>query len=89
MVLTLWIAFGGALGTVARSWIALWAHPISSSSPWCTILIDVRGLFATGLFGTSTLAHGRHPVPQTARLFFMAGGVRWVHHLRLVQPANA
>jgi fluoride exporter len=70
---TLWIALGGALGSVARYWIALWAAPISRSLPWGTILINVLGSFAIGLFGTLTLAHGRYPAPDAARLFFMVG----------------
>lgn len=70
---TLWIALGGALGSVARYWLALWALPISRSLPWGTILVNVAGSFAIGLFGTLTLAHGRYPVPETARLFFMVG----------------
>lgn len=73
MPTTLWIALGGALGTVARYWVALWALPISRDLPWGTILINIGGSFAIGLFGTLTLAHGRHPVPETARLFFMVG----------------
>ncbi len=73
MATTLWIALGGALGSVARYWIALWAIPISRSLPWGTILINIAGSFAIGFFGTLTLAHGRHPVPETARLFFMVG----------------
>ena len=73
MATTLWIALGGALGSVARYWIAVWALPISRGLPWGTILINVAGSFAIGLFGTLTLANGRHPAPETVRLFFMVG----------------
>lgn len=73
MAMTLWIALGGALGTVARYWVALWALPISRGLPWGTILINIAGSFAIGLFGTLTPAHGRHPAPETVRLFFMVG----------------
>ena len=73
MPVTLWIALGGALGTVGRYWIALWAAPISRGLPWGTIGINVAGSFAIGFFGTFTLAHGRYPVPETGRLFFMVG----------------
>ena len=73
MATTFWIALGGALGSVARYWIALWALPISRTLPWGTIGINIAGSFAIGLFGTLTLAHGRYPVPETARLFFMVG----------------
>lgn len=73
MVQTLWIALGGALGSVARYWIALWALPISRSLPWGTILINIAGSFLIGFFGTLTLESGRHPLPETARLFIMIG----------------
>ena len=73
MSATLWIGLGGALGSIARYWIARWALPISHGLPWGTILINIGGSFAIGLFGTLTIAHGRHPVPETARLFFMVG----------------
>ena len=73
MVATLLIGLGGALGSVARYWFAVWAAPISRGLPWGTILINVAGSFAIGLFGTLTLAHGRHPAPENGRLFFMVG----------------
>jgi len=70
---TLWIALGGALGSVARHWIAVWALPLSHALPWGTIGINVAGSFVIGVFGTLTLANGRHPLPETARLFIMVG----------------
>ena len=73
MAITLWIALGGALGSVARYWIALWAVPLSRSLPWGTIGINIAGSFVIGFVGTLTLAAGRHPVPETARLFAMVG----------------
>lgn len=73
MAATLWIALGGAIGSVLRYWIAVWAVPISRLLPMGTILINIAGSFAIGLFGALTLAHGRYPVPEPARLFFMVG----------------
>ncbi len=70
---TLWVAVGGALGSVARYWIAIWALPISRSLPWGTILINVAGSFAIGLFGSLTIEGGRYPAPEPARVFFMIG----------------
>ena len=72
-MITLAIALGGALGSVARYWIAILALPISGNLPWGTVLINIVGSFAIGFFGTLTLSHGRHPVPELARLFFMVG----------------
>ncbi len=70
---TLWIALGGALGSVSRYWIAVWALPVSQSLPWGTIGINVAGSFLIGFFGTLTLEGGRHPAPEWARLFVMVG----------------
>ena len=70
---TLWIALGGALGSVARYWIALWALPVSRHLPWGTIGINIAGSFLIGFFGTLTLEGGRHPAPEWARLFVMVG----------------
>ncbi|WP_158805017.1 MULTISPECIES: fluoride efflux transporter CrcB [unclassified Acidisoma] len=73
MIPTLAIAVGGALGSVGRYWLAVWALPISGTLPWGTILINVIGSFAIGLFGALTLDTGRYPLPEIARLFFMVG----------------
>ncbi len=73
MVETLLIAAGGALGSVARYWIGLYALPLSRELPWGTILINIVGSFAISFFGTLTLANGRYPVPEAGRLFFMVG----------------
>jgi CrcB protein len=73
MTTTLWIALGGALGSVARYWIALWALPVSRTLPWGTIGINVAGSFLIAFFGTLTLESGRYPVPETARLLVMVG----------------
>lgn len=67
------IALGGAAGSVARYWVALWAAPVSRALPWGTIGINVAGSFLIGLFGTLTLAGGRHPAPEWARLLVMVG----------------
>jgi CrcB protein len=70
---TLWIGLGGALGTIARYWIAIWALPLSRSLPWGTIGINISGSFIIGFVGTLTLMQGRYPLPETGRLFVMVG----------------
>lgn len=67
------LAFGGALGTLARVGLGLWAAPFSAALPWGTILTNGLGSFAIGFFGTLTLAQGRYPVSEPVRLFVMAG----------------
>ena len=70
---TLAVAFGGALGSVARFWVGLWLAPLSASIPVGTIVINVVGSFAISFFGTLTVAHGRFGAPELARIFFMVG----------------
>ncbi len=64
---------GGALGTLARYLISILALPISGELPWGTVIINITGSFAIGLFGTLTLAQGRFPVSENMRLFVMIG----------------
>ncbi|MES1156461.1 MAG: fluoride efflux transporter CrcB [Alphaproteobacteria bacterium] len=64
---------GGALGTLARYVIATLALPISDKLPWGTIFINVTGSFIIGFIGTLTLAQGKFPLPENARLFIMVG----------------
>lgn len=73
MIETLMIALGGAVGSVARYWIGIWALPISRVLPWGTIIINIARSFAISFFGTMTLAGGRYPLSEAARLFFMVG----------------
>ena len=70
---TLWIALGGALGTVGRYWVGIWMARWSQNLPWGTIAINMTGSFAIAFFGTLTTAAGRFPVSDLGRLFFMVG----------------
>jgi CrcB protein len=71
--LALFLALGGALGTLARFAVSVAAAPYSQSMPWGTILINIVGSFVIGGFGTLTLAQGRYPVSEGVRLFVMVG----------------
>ena len=73
MIETLAVATGGALGSVARYWIALWLVPWSRTLPLGTIGINIVGSFAISFFGTLTLAHGKFPVAEGWRILFMVG----------------
>ncbi len=73
MTATLLVALGGALGSVARYWISLWALPLSRTLPYGTIGINIVGSFAIGFFGTLTMAQGRFAAAEPVRLFFMVG----------------
>jgi fluoride exporter len=70
---TFWIGLGGAFGSIARYWLAVWALPIGRQLPWGTIAINIVGSFVIGFFGTLTLESGRHPAPEWVRLLVMVG----------------
>lgn len=67
------VMFGGALGTLARYAVTVLAMPISRALPWNTVMINVTGSFAIALFGALTVAQGRYPLSDNARLFVMIG----------------
>ena len=72
----LWVAFGGALGSVARYWASGFvANRIGETFPWGTILVNISGSFIIGFFATLTSAEGRWGlVPGWFRQqFFMLG----------------
>lgn len=70
---TLLIALGGAIGSVARYWVAMLMLPLSRNLPWGTMTINITGSFAIAFFGTLTLAQTRYAVPEIWRLAFMIG----------------
>jgi CrcB protein len=70
----LWIAIGGALGSVARYGASLGiARMFGETFPWGTLLVNVTGSFAIGLFSTMTGTEGRMMVSPEWRQFFMVG----------------
>jgi protein CrcB len=69
-----WIGVGGALGSIARAWLAITVARITGPQfPWGTVLINIVGSFLIGLFGTLTASHGRFVVPPEVRVFVMIG----------------
>lgn len=75
MAASLWVASGGALGSVARYWLGLLMAFVSRSFPWGTLFINISGSFLIAFFGALTVAHhaGRLPVSENMRLFVMVG----------------
>ncbi|AQT48178.1 fluoride efflux transporter CrcB [Bartonella choladocola] len=73
MSATLWVAFGGALGTVLRYWLSLLMVPVSKNLPWGTILINIVGSFVIAFFGVITMSQAKWPMGETIRLFVMVG----------------
>ncbi|HEX4342422.1 MAG TPA: fluoride efflux transporter CrcB [Verrucomicrobiae bacterium] len=74
MVAYLWVALGGALGSVTRFWLnGLISAGFGETFPIGTLIINVTGSFAIGFFSTLTGTDGRWLVPITARQFVMVG----------------
>jgi fluoride exporter len=70
----LWVAIGGALGSIARYWCSgVVANWFGESFPWGTIIVNVLGSFIIGLFATLTAPDGRLFVASEARVFVMVG----------------
>jgi CrcB protein len=72
-VVYLWLALGGALGTVGRYWVNGLISRHFESFPMGTLFINVSGSFLIAFFGTLTDTDGRFMVSPTARVFFMTG----------------
>ena len=56
LVTCIWLALGGAVGTVARYGLSVWAMPMSQHLPCGPLLINILGSLLIGFFGTLTLA---------------------------------
>jgi CrcB protein len=76
MLSYLYVALGGAIGSVARYWLSgLIASSkfFGQSFPWGTIIVNITGCFIIGLFNTLTVAEGRMAASPDLRTFFMIG----------------
>jgi len=63
----IWIAIGGALGSVRRFWCnGLISEKFGQTFPWGTLLINVAGSFIIGFFGALTSPEGRMEPPTRA-----------------------
>jgi CrcB protein len=70
----LWLALGGALGTLGRFGVsALASQHLGETFPWGTLIINVAGSFLIGFFATITARDGQFVVGNTARHFVMTG----------------
>jgi protein CrcB len=68
------VAIGGALGSMARAWLAIVVARITGPQfPWGTILINIVGSFIIGFFSTLTTNESRFAVPADVRAFVMIG----------------
>lgn len=70
----LWVALGGAVGSMARYWgAAAMAALTGPRFPWGTLLINVGGSFVIGWFGALTADSGPLQVPSGIRLLVLVG----------------
>jgi CrcB protein len=68
------VALGGALGSVARFWVAgAMAALVGARFPWGTLLINVLGSFVIGAMAGFTLTPARMGVHPDFRIFVMVG----------------
>jgi CrcB protein len=69
-----WVAAGGALGSVARYWVASMVAALTGPRfPWGTLLINFTGSFVIGWFDALSAPDGRLSVPLEMRAFVMVG----------------
>jgi len=74
MLAYLWVAIGGALGSVARFGLdGLISARVGATFPWGTLTINVTGSFLIGLFAAYADPDGRAMISPGVRQFLMIG----------------
>ena len=74
MITYLWIALGGALGSVARYALSgAVARMVGETFPWGTIIVNVTGCFVIGVLAVTTGPEGRVLTPPDVRQFLLIG----------------
>jgi len=69
-----WVAVGGALGSVARYWIGVRITILAGLTiPWATILINILGSLVIGFLARLTGPEGRLSAPFDVRAFLIVG----------------
>lgn len=72
MTTYLWVALGGALGSVARFACSEWVQSRWATFPWGTLLVNVLGSLLIGALAAMT-ENDRWSIPLVARQFLMIG----------------
>jgi CrcB protein len=74
MLAYLWIAMGGALGSVARFWFSgVVGGQFGETFPWGTLLVNVTGSFVIGVLAALSEPGGRYFIKPGGRQFLMYG----------------
>lgn len=64
----LWVALGGAIGSVSRFWVnGFVSDKVGATFPWGTLVINVVGSFVIGVIGAVASPEGR--LDSTSRQF--------------------
>jgi fluoride exporter len=70
----IWVAAGGALGTIGRYWLSeLVARLVGETFPFGTLIINISGSLVIGFFAALTGPDGRIYVGTIPRQFVMIG----------------
>jgi CrcB protein len=70
----LWIAIGGALGSMARYGCSGWVARLTGGVfPYGTLVVNTSGALVIGFFAAMSLSEGRYLIPPSTRLFVMTG----------------
>jgi CrcB protein len=70
----LWVAIGGALGSMARYGCGGWVARLTGGVfPYGTLVVNTSGALVIGVFAAMSLPEGRFLVPPSTRLFVMTG----------------
>ncbi|HAO79288.1 MAG TPA: fluoride efflux transporter CrcB [Verrucomicrobia subdivision 3 bacterium] len=68
MLAYLWVAIGGALGSVSRYWLSGFvAARFGETFPWGTLVINVTGSFVIGIFAALAIPEGQ--MDSQSRMF--------------------
>jgi CrcB protein len=72
LIKILYLAAGGAIGTVARYTLAslFTSFPVASLFPWGTFIVNLSGSFLIGIIGGLATLHSHYP---DYKLFIVAG----------------
>jgi CrcB protein len=69
-----WIAIGGALGSMARYGCSGWVARLTGGVfPYGTLVVNISGALVIGFFAAMSLSEGRYLIPPSTRLFVMTG----------------
>ena len=69
----LWVATGGALGSVARFWLSGLIDQRGETFPWGTMVVNVTGSALIGVLAALSEPEGRWLVSSELRQFLMIG----------------